>query len=212
MIRNISLADQVFEQLEKEILTGAYAYGDILTEAHLTAALGVSRTPVREALRRLEQEGLVADTGKGMEVLGITPRDIADIYAIRAHLEGMAAAYAAANASDEEIAELAAIPDLQEFYAAKGDSAQVRDLDTRFHETLYRISKSPILESTLLPLHKRVMKYRKASIEKTGRAAVSAAEHRAICDAIRARDTAGAEAAASAHIAAARRSILGTQD
>lgn len=209
MIHNISLADQVFEQLERDILTGTYPYGQILTELKLSESLGVSRTPIREALRRLEQEGLISDCGKGMVVLGITQQDIDDIYQIRLRLEGLAAAWAAKNATDQQLQELSSLLDLQEFYAAKGDSDQVRDLDTRFHETLYKLSGSAVLENTLLPLHKRVMKYRKSSVEKTGRAAVSVKEHRAICEAIRQRDAALAEEVTTAHIAAARKSILG---
>ena len=93
--KTISLADQVFERLEGEILGGKYQPGELLTEARLTEDLGVSRTPVREALRRLEQEHIVELSSKGILVLGVTEKDICDIYAIRLRIEGMAAAAAA---------------------------------------------------------------------------------------------------------------------
>ena len=69
--KTVSLADQVFEHLETDILGGKYQRGDILTENKLSETLGVSRTPIREALRRLQQENLIVETGKGSLVLGI---------------------------------------------------------------------------------------------------------------------------------------------
>ena len=70
--RNISIADQIFEQLEREILSGKYRRGEILSELRLSKELDVSRTPIREALLRLEQENIVAESGRGMEVIGIS--------------------------------------------------------------------------------------------------------------------------------------------
>ena len=77
--RTASLADQVFDKLEDDIVYGIYKRGEILTELKLAENLGVSRTPIREALRRLEQERLIEDTGKGSVVLGITKEDLMDI-------------------------------------------------------------------------------------------------------------------------------------
>ena len=104
--RTVSLADQIFERLETDILTGKYARGEILTELKLSEIMGVSRTPVREALRRLEQEHLIEDTNKGSVVLGITEEDLKDIYEIRMNIEGMAAYRAAERITDEQIKEL----------------------------------------------------------------------------------------------------------
>ena len=73
--RTVTLADQVFERLESDIIQGVYPRGEVLTELRLVEQLNVSRTPIREALRRLEQEHLIADTGKGTVVLGITAED-----------------------------------------------------------------------------------------------------------------------------------------
>ena len=92
--KTVSLADQVFEKLEQDIITGVYARGEILTELRLVEQLGVSRTPIREALRRLEQERLIRETGKGSLVLGITVEDLIDIMEIRQRIEGLAALYA----------------------------------------------------------------------------------------------------------------------
>ena len=84
--KTASLADQVFEKLENDIIQGIYPKGEILTELKLVEQLGVSRTPIREALRRLEQERLIADAGKGSRVLGITEDDLLDIRSERAHV------------------------------------------------------------------------------------------------------------------------------
>ena len=86
--RTVTLADQVFERLESDIIQGVYPRGEVLTELRLVEQLNVSRTPIREALRRLEQEHLIADTGKGTVVLGITAEDLVDIMDIRCRMRG----------------------------------------------------------------------------------------------------------------------------
>ena len=111
-----SLADQVFERLENDIIMGTIARGEVLTALKLVELRGVSRTPIREALRRLEQERLIQDTGKGSLVLGITEDDLLDIMNIREQIEGPASYYATLNMTDEGRQELTHIVDLQEFY------------------------------------------------------------------------------------------------
>ena len=101
--KTISLADQVFEHLETDILSGKYQRGEILTESKLSSELGVSRTPIREALRRLEQEHLIEEAPKGNVVVGISEKDLGDIFMIRIKLEGQAAAMSAENRTDEQL-------------------------------------------------------------------------------------------------------------
>ena len=86
--KSISIADQIFEQLEHDILIGKYQRGEILTELKLCQSLGVSRTPIREALRRLEQEHIIEETSRGAVVIGISREDLFDMYEIRMHVEG----------------------------------------------------------------------------------------------------------------------------
>ena len=93
--KSVSLADQIFDKLENDIILGIYPRGEVLTELKLVEQLGVSRTPIREALRRLEQEHLIEDMAKGSVVLGITEDDLEDIMNIRHHIEALAAYYAA---------------------------------------------------------------------------------------------------------------------
>ena len=102
--RTISIADQIFELLERDILSGKYPRGEVLSELRLSEELGVSRTPVREAIRRLEQENILEDTGRGAVVVGISKEDMQDMYEIRSRIEDMAAARAAKNITDEQLA------------------------------------------------------------------------------------------------------------
>lgn len=207
--RNLSLAEQVFERLENEILCGKYPIGEVLTEMKLAGDLGVSRTPVREALHRLEQEHLVETMPKGILIVGVSRQDLTDIFAVRARIEGLASRAAAKRVTDAELAELREAVDLQEFYVPRNDPDHVRSMDSRFHRLIYRFSGSNVLEDVLLPLHRKVQKYRRVSVEDRGRAAESAAEHRSIYEAIAAHDPDRAERATALHIENAARHIIG---
>ncbi|MBO4360743.1 MAG: GntR family transcriptional regulator [Eubacteriaceae bacterium] len=202
--RSVSLADQVFDYLENDILTGVYARGEILTEGKISEKLGVSRTPVREALRRLEQEHLIEESGKGMLVVGISPEDADNIYEIRERIEGLAAALATRNASNEELVRLGEILDLQEFYLGRDDAEKIKSMDNDFHREVYRLSGSAVYYDTLMPLHKKIQKFRKSAIQDPDRAASSVAEHRRILQTMTARDEAAAEEAMVDHIRMAR--------
>jgi DNA-binding GntR family transcriptional regulator len=198
--RTLSLAEQVFERLEGEILSGKYQRGELLTEMRLVSDLGVSRTPVREALHRLEQEHLIEISSKGILIVGVTQKDLEDIFAIRLRIEGLASRDAALHITDEQIAELLETVELQEFYVARKDADHIKGLDSKFHRQLYKFSGSAILIDTLLPLHKKVQKFRKAAVENADRATHSAEEHRAIYEAIANRDPNLAEKRTYEHI------------
>lgn len=182
--KTVSLADQVFEQLENAIITGVYPRGEILTELKLVEQLGVSRTPIREALRRLEQERLIKESGKGSVVLGITIEDLVDIMKIRQRIEGLAAYYATVNLTPEGLEQLRQISELQDFYYARKDIERLRQMDDQFHDTIYELSQRTVIRDTLLPLHRKTMRYRKLSIEDPARLERSIEEHKAIFNAI----------------------------
>ncbi len=205
--KSISLAEQVFDRLEADILSGKYQQGEILTELKLVGDLGVSRTPIREALRRLEQEHIVEITPRGILVIGVSRKDLDDILAIRIRIEGLAAAEAAKNITDEQLEELRETVELQEFYVPKHDADRINGMDSRFHHLIYRFSGSVPLYDTLMPLHKKLHKYRKASVENEVRSEHSSQEHRAIFEAIAAHDAELAEQRMMAHIANAREYI-----
>ena len=182
--KTTSLADQVFEKLENDIIQGVYPKGEILTELKLVDQMGVSRTPIREALRRLEQERLIADTGKGSVVLGIPEEDLLDIMNIRQRIEGLAAYYATVNMTEEGRKELAHIVDLQDFFFAKGDAEQLRKVDDQFHDAICYLGKRTVITDTLIPLHRKTRRYRKLSLEDRARTSKTMKEHRAIYEAI----------------------------
>lgn len=182
--RTVSLADQVFEKLEDDIITGVYARGEILTELKLVETLGVSRTPVREALRRLEHERLVRETGKGTMVLGITQEDLMDIMDIRIRVEGLAAAQAALNRTQEDIEKITSLCELQDYYFTKKDLDHLRQVDDEFHDLIYDINPRTILRDTLVPLHRKTLRFRRISITDENRVKKSVDEHRAIGNAI----------------------------
>ncbi len=207
--KTVSLADQVYDVLETDILSGKYPLGEVLTENKLCEILGVSRTPIREALRRLGQENLIKESGKGSVVLGISSKDLEDIFTIRYQIEGIAAGLAAENCNDEDIAQLKSALELQEFYLTKQNVEEIKTMDNRFHETLYAISGSVIFYNILLSLHKKVQKYRKASIEIKSRALESVEEHRKIFNAIASHDKENAVIFATEHVKNAYKHIKG---
>lgn len=204
-----SLTGRVFKQLSDQILNGKYKPGDSLVETKLAKELGVSRTPVREALRQLEQEGLVASIpNKGVFVRGISAQDIEDIYAVRALIEGLAARWAAEKITEEELKSLKEILDLMEFYTQKGDMDRVSELDTQFHALIYSASKSKTLCLVLGNLHHFVQKARIGSVKVPGRANKTLSEHRAIVQAFESREPNAAEAALTEHVLSAKANLL----
>ena len=206
--KSISLAEQVFERLESEILSGNYQHGEVLTEMKLVSDLGVSRTPIREALHRLEQEHIVETTQKGVLVLGVTQQDLKDIFEIRLRIEGIASRMAAEVIRDDQLAELRETLELQEFYVPRHDADRIKFYDSRFHQLIYRFSGSSVFYDTLLHLHKKVQKYRKASVENQSRAEQSAREHRLIFEAIAAHNADLADKTTTEHIRNAAKHIL----
>ena len=182
--RSISLADQIFEKLEQDILSGKYSRGEILTEMKLSEELGVSRTPIREALRRLSQERIIEEVSKGSRVLGISTEDLEDIFKIRLNIEGTCAAMTAKNITDEQLSELREVVDMQEFYISKENVDNIRAMDSRFHELLYKFSGSNIFYDILYQLHRKTHKYRRVAVSSHEGAIHSLEEHRKIFEAI----------------------------
>lgn len=208
--KSISIADQVFAQLEKDILTGKYPKGEVLSELRLSSEMGVSRTPIREAVRRLQQEQLLEDSGRGAVVVGISIDDTLDMYDIRLSVESMAAGRVADIISEEKLAQMREILDLQHFYIEKNDgdnSEKIRNLDSEFHELLYRCSGSRTFCSILCELHRKISKFRRASVSKHTRAVQSLSEHEKIYAALSRHDRAAAEVAAREHVENAKASL-----
>lgn len=207
--RTASLADQVYEKLEDDIVYGVYKRGEVLTELKLAETLGVSRTPIREALRRLEQERMIEDSGKGSVVLGITKEDLLDIMDIRLRIEGLATKYAAENITSEGVEELTHLMDLQDFYHSKNNISRLQAVDDEFHAAICRLSKRNILNDTLIPLHRKTRLYRKLAMEDQERSPKTLREHREIYQAIISGDGAKAKILMKQHIENAKNHMIG---
>lgn len=204
-----SLRSRVFAQIENDILNGKYKPGDSLIETKLSEELGVSRTPVREAIRQLELEGLVQTIpNKGAIVKGITLQDIEDIYTIRMMIEGLAARWAAQKITDEELEELKEAVELEEFYTNKNDSEHLLMFDSKFHEIIFRASKSKPLMHMLRTFHHYVQRARNISMSSPERARMVLEEHRKILEAIERRDPERAEMLTNQHVRNASENVL----
>ena len=207
--KTVSLADQVFEKLEEDIITGVYPRGELLTELKLVEQLGVSRTPIREAMLRLAQERLIQDSGKGAIVLGITQEDLLDIMNIRQRIEGLAAYYATQNITAEGVEQLNKLTKLQDFYFVNRDIDSLRKADDQFHELIYELSDRTVIRDMLCQLHHKTLRYRRASIEDPKRLEKSVQEHKAIAEAICAGNGDLASELMVKHISNAKENMMG---
>lgn len=204
-----SLEESVFLTLEEEILSGQLKRGETLTETSLSQRLGVSRTPLRGALARLGDEGLVEITpNRGAVVVGIGDEELRDIYKIRIRLEGLASSEAAIRISDDDKARLREILELSEFYIARRDAEKLKELDSEFHSIIYRASGNRLLSKTLTELHRNIQFYRKRSLSAGDRLEKSVMEHKEILAAIECGDSEAADRLTSAHIEAALNNLL----
>lgn len=196
-----SLRGKVYDRIREDILNGVYKEHEELKEATLGEKMGVSRTPVREALRQLELEGLVEIIpNKGARVTGITKKDMDDIYQIRYLLEGLSARWATEHITKEQLEKMEEVLYLTEFHAKKENFEQVYELDSQFHELMYEASGSKLLNHILSDFHMYVTRIRKTSLANGSRSKYSTEEHRAILDAIIARDPKRAEKCAHDHV------------
>ncbi|NLL05743.1 MAG: GntR family transcriptional regulator [Clostridiaceae bacterium] len=206
---NSSLRGRVFSHLENNILNGKYKTGESLIETKLSEELGVSRTPIREAIRQLELEGLVQTIpNKGAIVTGLSAKDIDDIYTIRLSIEGLAARWAAENITEVELDNMKHFLELEEFYTAKNDIEHILKLDTKFHETIFRASKSRPLMNMLRNFHHYIQKARIFSLGMEGRAEEALSEHEAIYQAISQKDAKKAEELTIEHVKKASLNLL----
>ncbi len=196
-----SLRGRVFHKIREDILNGKYKEHEELKEVAIGEELGVSRTPVREAFRQLELEGLIQIIpNKGAYVTGITEEDVKDIYMIRSLLEGLCARWATEEITEEQMEEMEENVFLSEFHAKKGHLEQIAELDNRFHDIMYEACNSKMLEHLLRDFHQYVLRVRKKTLSVAARGEASNHEHRLIMEAIKAKDAAKAEELANKHI------------
>jgi DNA-binding GntR family transcriptional regulator len=204
ILRTRSRADFVYESLRDAIWDGRIAKGERVREEEVARNLGVSRTPVREALQRLQQRRLlVLGSGRGLVVAELSQHQVVELYAMRQILEGSAARFAAQHATEPEIAILYRLQ--QELRDSDQDAPVLVNLNRRFHRAIYEAAHNQYLIQTLELLLDSFALLHSATFRKPNRRQASDEEHRRIVAAIEARDPDQAEASAREHIAQAQR-------
>lgn len=195
------LRELVLDAIREAIINGNLKPRERLMEIQLAEELGVSRTPIREALRKLELEGfIVMIPRKGAYVADISFKDIADVYEIRAALEGLAAALAAERITDEELEEMERYLVGKAEAIANNDMERLVEVDTKFHDLIYQASRNERLSTIINNLREQIQRCRVTSLSVPGRMKESLLEHRTIVEAIQSRDAQLARQVAQDHI------------
>jgi DNA-binding GntR family transcriptional regulator len=203
-LRTRSRADFVFESLRDAISDGRIAVGERVREEEIARELGVSRTPVREALQRLHQRGLlVFGNGRGLVVAELSQHQVLQLYAMREILEGSAARFAAQHATAADVAILYRLQ--KELAEAKPDALLLVTLNRRFHQAIYEAAHNQYLLQTLNMLHDSLALLHNATFRVPSRRSDSDEEHHRIVAAIEKHDPGAAEEAAREHIRQAQR-------
>jgi len=206
------LRRKIAASLRKAIQDGALLPGARLVEKDLCEQLSVSRTSLREALRELEVEGVVVATQRGLIVTALTREEAANIYGVRAALEGLIAEQFAQRASEADLLALRRVVDaLDRAYKANEFPAIIAEKD-RFYEILCLGAKNPIVLEVLTRLNARINRLRSLSRANQARGKASLAEIKSIMQALRARDAVGAREAAVVHVQQAAKAALELED
>ncbi|UYV38546.1 GntR family transcriptional regulator [Rhodobacteraceae bacterium D3-12] len=180
---------------------GEFKPGDRLVESDLAERFGVSRTPIREALQRLETQALLTRDGRSLIVASLDHNQLAELYVVRAELEGLAARLAAKHATDEEVRVLRDM--VEEDRKLTGDPQALAQANRRFHRQLHLASHNRFLKQQLDLVHQSMALMATTSLAVEGRGKTALGEHDAIVRAIEAKDEDGAQAALKAHISKA---------
>ncbi|NPV26903.1 MAG: GntR family transcriptional regulator [Firmicutes bacterium] len=203
------LREIVFESLREAIISGILKPGERLMEVQLAEEMGVSRTPVREAIRKLELEGFVVMIPrKGAYVAGISMKDVVDVFEIRAALEALAAGLAAERITEEEMEQM------ERNLVRKAEAIEANDLDTlvetdvEFHDLIYRASRNERLMTIINNLREQIHRFRTVSLSNPGRMRESLEEHKKLAEAISDRNISQAQALAQEHIENAENSMI----
>jgi DNA-binding GntR family transcriptional regulator len=206
---NLSLGSQAYQELKRIILEGQVAPGRKLNEGELAKALGISRTPVREAINRLEKEGLVEIfPQRGAFVIQITERDVYELFLIRENLEGLAARLAAERTTAAGLARLeACVEGFQEPFRDKDIQRYSRE-DLKFHQAIVLLSDARRLIQLVSALHDHIRMFRLTSRGVPDRMKTSLADHRHIIDALRKKDPIEAEHWMRRHLQRVRDGVM----
>ena len=201
MDRHAPGSKDAYELLLDAIDRGEYRPGDRLVEAELADRFGVSRTPIREAFQRLETQGVLSRDGRSLIVASLSHDEIGELYTVRAELEALAARLAAQHAAREEIRVLSDM--VEEDRKLMGEPERLSLANKRFHRQLHLASHNRYLIQQLQLVHRTMALFATTTFAFEGRPTDGLAEHKAIVDAIAARDPEAADAAIRYHMSAA---------
>lgn len=205
------LRELVTDNIRQAILRGTFPPGMRLMELQLASEIGVSRTPVREAIRALELEGLVVMIPRrGAYVANLSIKDINEVYEIRTALEVLAAALAAERINDEELDAMERMLVAMNALTPPEDIPELVTMDTKFHDIIYKASRNERLITIINNLREQINSIRGRSMGYHGRMSDMMDEHRAIVDAIAQRDAEAAQQAVRTHMENAERTLLKT--
>lgn len=195
------LSSSLFSRLQTDILTGKIRSGEKLTEQRICEQYSVSRTPVREALRQLETDGLIESIpNRGAYVIGFSSQDIEDMYQLRKIYEIQAVRWAIERITDEELDQLEETFEFMEFYTMKGDKEKMLNINTHFHQLIYSASHNRMLQHLLASYQIYIKHIRTSSRSDKEYLKLVLEEHRAIFEAIKARDVRAAALAMEIHM------------
>lgn len=204
--KDLPQGQDAYRRIVDEIRNGSMRPGDRLIETDLADRLGISRTPIREAIRALESDGLVSHVPRlGATIRQLDHAEISELYDMRSVLEGTAARFAARAASDVELDELAAI---HRAFAAASAKAALYDLNRQFHAALLDSARNRFLLKAVDAVNTTLFILGPSTMDQDARASAAVAEHGAVLNALRARDQDAAERAMRTHIEAAHRARL----
>ncbi len=205
----LPLRDVVFNTLRRAILKGELKPGERLMELTLAERLGVSRTPIREAIRKLELEGLVVMAPrKGAKVASITERDLNDVLEVRKGMEVLAISLACERITKEEIEHLEEIEGRFKKLTEEGNLTELAEVDVEFHEAIYQATNNKRLVQLLSNLREQMYRYRVEYLKDIAVRRTLAEEHGAICRALRERDEKKALACIREHIDNQQKAII----
>jgi DNA-binding GntR family transcriptional regulator len=200
----VSSALSPYETLLREILRGELLPGEALTELSLAERLAVSRTPIREALTRLEQDGLLKRTSRGMVLRERSPEEILDIYEVRILLEADAARSAAERRLALDVITMKRIAGEVEAMGAGDDPDAIAEANREFHRAVWRAAHNEPILDLLQRIHRHLARYPATTLSYPGRREAALSEHRLLIAAIEARDGEKAVQASTRHFTAAR--------
>jgi len=207
------LRELVYEELKKQILTGKIAPGTRMMEVDLAEEMGVSRTPIREAIRKLEKEGLVIiEPRRGAYASSLSVKDMVDTLEVRENLEGFAAALAAERMSDDQINELLHLADDYADAVNANDPIRVLNMDEVFHNYIYKCSENDTLIKLGELVQERAQRFRYLYYDKLGRYQNMPLEHREIATSIASRNAQKAKELSEGHARRLKEFIIRAED